>query len=117
VHTKEKIMHFKKIGLVTLLAAALLGSAVAGCSSNQPMPAQKAGSFVDDSYLTSAVKSKMAVDEGLKSFDIKVITNAQVVTLSGTLPTSALRDQAQTVAQSVDGVKSVVNDIEVKSGS
>ena len=49
-------MHFKKIGLVTLLTAALLGSVVAGCSSNQPMPAQKAGSFVDDSYLTTAVK-------------------------------------------------------------
>jgi hyperosmotically inducible protein len=108
-------MHFKKIGLVTLLATALLGSAVVGCSSNQPMPAQKAGTFVDDSYLTTAVKTKLAANEGLKSFDIKVITNQQVVTLSGTVPTSALRDQAVTVAKSVDGVKDVVDDIDVKS--
>jgi hyperosmotically inducible periplasmic protein len=108
-------MHFKKIGLVTLFAAALLGTAVTACSSNEPMPAQKAGSFVDDSYLTTAVKTKLTANEGLKAFDIKVITNAQVVTLSGTVPTAALRDQAVTVAKSVDGVKDVVDDIDVKS--
>ena len=109
-------MHFKNIGLVSLLTAALLGSALAGCSSNAPMPAQKAGAFVDDSYLTTAVKSKLAVDSNLKSFiDIKVITDHQVVTLSGTVSTSALRDQAVSVAKSVDGVKDVVDNIEVKS--
>ncbi len=108
-------MHFKKIGLATLLTAALLGSVVAGCSSNEPMPAQKAGSFVDDSYLTTAVKTKLTANEGLKAFDIKVITEAQVVTLSGTVPTAALRDQAVTVAKSVDGVKGVVDNIDVKS--
>ncbi|HEY3644687.1 MAG TPA: BON domain-containing protein [Gammaproteobacteria bacterium] len=109
-------MHMnKKLGLVTILAATLLGTAVVGCSSNAPMPAQKAGAFVDDSYLTTAVKTKLAANEGLKSFDIKVITDHQVVTLTGTVPTSALRDEAGTVAQSVDGVKSVTNDIDVKS--
>ena len=110
-------MHMNKIGLVTLFAVALLGSAVVGCSSNAPMPAQRAGAFVDDSYLTTAVKTKLAANEGLKSFDIKVITNAQVVTLIGVVPTAALRDQAVTVAKSVDGVKGVVDNIEVKSGS
>jgi hyperosmotically inducible protein len=108
-------MHFKKLGLVTLLATALLGAAITGCSSNQPLPAQKAGAYVDDSYLTTAVKTKLAANEGLKVFDIKVITDAQVVTLSGTVPTSALRDQAVTVAKSVDGVKDVVDNIDVKS--
>ena len=108
-------MHFKKIGLVTLLAVAALGATVTACSSNEPMPAQKAGSFVDDSYLTTAVKTKLAANEGLKSFDIKVITDHQVVSLSGTVPTSALRDQAVTVAKSVDGVKGVIDNIQVKS--
>jgi osmotically-inducible protein OsmY len=108
-------MHIKKIGLVAMLAAALMGSAVVGCSSNQPMPAQKAGTFVDDSYLTSAVKTKLLAAPGINSFDIHVVTKDQVVTLSGTLPTDALRDQAVTVAKTVDGVKDVVSDIEVKS--
>jgi hyperosmotically inducible periplasmic protein len=108
-------MHIKKLGLVTMLAAALIGSAVVGCSSNQPMPAQKAGTFVDDSYLTSAVKTKLLAAPGINSFDIHVVTKDQVVTLSGTLPTDALRDQAVTVAKTVDGVKDVISDIEVKS--
>ena len=108
-------MHINKLGLVTLLAASLLGTAVVGCSSNEPMPAQKAGTFVDDSYLTTAVKTKLAANEGLKSFDIKVITDHQVVSLSGTLPNDALRDEAVGVAKSVDGVKGVIDNIQVKS--
>ena len=108
-------MHINKLGLVALLAASLLGTAVIGCSSNEPMPAQKAGTFVDDSYLTTAVKTKLAGDEGLKSFDIHVETSHQVVVLTGTVPTDALRDQAVTVAKSVDGVKDVVDKIDVKS--
>lgn len=111
-------MHMnKKFGLVTILAVSLLGATVAGCSSNAPMPAQRAGAFMDDSYLTTAVKTKLAADEGLKSFDIKVITDHQVVTLIGVVPTAALRDQAVSAAKSVDGVKGVVDNIEVKSGS
>jgi len=101
-----------------LMALILSGAAlvtVAGCSSDQPMPAQRAGSFMDDSYLTTAVKSKLLANEGLKSFDIKVITDHQVVTLKGTLPTEALREQAITVAKSVEGVKDVVSELEVKS--
>lgn len=101
-----------------LMALVLSGAALfilAGCSSDQPMPAQRAGSFMDDSYLTTAVKSKLLADEGLKSFDIKVITDHQVVTLKGTLPTDALREQAITVAKSVSGVKDVVSELEVKS--
>lgn len=111
-------MHFcKRIGLATFVAAALMGSALMGCSSNQPMPAQRAGSFMDDSYLTTAVKSKLAANEGLKSFDIHVSTSHQVVVLSGTLPNSALRDEAVSVAKSVSGVKDVVSNIQVNSGS
>lgn len=100
--------------LAVLLAAALAAS-LGGCASDKPMPGATVGTFVDDSYLTTAIKSKLAVDEGLKSFDIKVITEKQVVTLKGTLPTEALRDQAITVAKSVGGVKDVISEIEVKS--
>ena len=106
------------LNIRTIAAAcivAVIGLAGAACSTDKPMPGATAGNFMDDSYLTTAVKSKLAVDEGLKSFHIKVITDHQVVTLSGTLPTTALRDQAVTVAKSVGGVKEVVDDIEVKA--
>ena len=108
-------MRIKKIGLAALLVVAALATAVGGCSSTQPMPAQKAGTFVDDSYLTTAIKTKLLAAPGINSFDIHVVTKDQVVTLSGTVPTDALRDQAVAVAKTVDGVKDVVSDIEVKS--
>jgi len=108
-------MHIKKGTFVVILACTLFGAAVAGCSSEKPMPGATVGTFVDDSYLTSAIKAKLLADTGLKAFHIKVITEHQIVTLSGDLPTAALREQAETVAKSVDGVKGVVNDIQVKS--
>jgi hyperosmotically inducible protein len=111
----EQTMHIKKSIFTLILSIILLGAAVAGCSTEKPMPGATAGTFVDDSYLTSAIKAKLVVDTGLKAFDIKVITDHQVVTLSGTVPTSALRDQAVTVAKSVSGVKDVISKIEVKS--
>jgi len=108
-------MQFKKGSIIVILAATLLGAVMAGCANDKPMPGATVGTFVDDSYLTSAIKTKLLADTGLKAFHIKVITEHQVVTLSGTLPTAALREQAATVAKSVDGVKGVVNDIQVKS--
>ena len=107
-------MHIKTRILAAAVTAAVLAFAT-GCASDKPMPGATVGSFVDDSYLTSAVKTKLLGDEGLKSFHIKVITDKQVVTLSGNLPTSALRDQAVAVAKSVSGVKEVIDNIEVKA--
>jgi len=101
--------------LLALFLISGLVSGLAGCASDKPMPGATAGNFMDDSYLTTAVKSKLAVDAGLKTFSLKVITENQVVTLKGTVPTTALRDQAISVAKSVGGVKDVISEIEVKS--
>ncbi|HEX5339971.1 MAG TPA: BON domain-containing protein [Gammaproteobacteria bacterium] len=107
-----------KSGICILLAAivgtfAILG----GCASQQadkPMPGQQAGNLLDDSYLTTAVKTKLLGDISLKSFNVHVTTRNRVVTLSGTLPSDALRDEAVRVAKSVDGVVNVVSELEVK---
>ncbi|HSC48228.1 MAG TPA: BON domain-containing protein [Gammaproteobacteria bacterium] len=98
-----------------LLFAALLVLAVTGCASDKPMPGSTVGSFMDDSYLTSAVKTKLLGDTGLKAFHIHVVTKDRIVTLTGALPTTALRDEAVRTAKSVDGVKDVVSEIEIKS--
>jgi len=100
---------------LSLILAAVLALGVAGCASDKPMPGSTVGSFMDDSYLTSAVKTKLLGDTGLKAFHIHVVTKDRVVTLTGTLPTTALRDEAVTTAKSVDGVKDVVSEIEIKS--
>ncbi|MDE1887431.1 MAG: BON domain-containing protein [Gammaproteobacteria bacterium] len=75
------------------------------------------GSFADDSYLTSLVKAKLLGDTGLKAFHIHVTTRDQVVTLTGTVPTAALRDEAVQVAKGVGGVKGVIDDIRIGPNS
>lgn len=104
---------------IGVLIVAVLGvlTLLGGCASkqpDQPMAGQKVGSFMDDSYLTSAVKTKLLGDTGLKAFDVHVVTRKRVVTLSGTLPNAALRDEAISVAKSVGGVVNVISEIEVK---
>lgn len=79
------------------------------------MLGQRVGSYVDDSYLTSAIKTKLVGDIALKSFDIHVVTKNGVVTLSGTLPNTDLRDEAIRTAKSVDGVKDVVSEIKISN--
>ncbi|MGH8281559.1 MAG: BON domain-containing protein [Gammaproteobacteria bacterium] len=102
-----------RIPLLSLLAV-LSVATVSACSTNKPMVGATVGSFADDSYLTSTVKTKLLGDTGLKAFNIHVTTKNQVVTLSGTLPNTALRDEAVHVAKSVGGVRDVIDNIQVQ---
>lgn len=105
---KFGVLVFASLGMFTMLG---------GCASKpeQPMAGQRVGSFMDDSYLTSAVKTKLLGDSGLKSFHVHVTTENRVVTLSGVLPSDALRNEAIRIAKSVDGVVKVVSKLEVKA--
>ncbi|MGH8292908.1 MAG: BON domain-containing protein [Gammaproteobacteria bacterium] len=104
-----------RVVLLSLLAALSLAS-IGACSSNKPMVGATVGSFADDSYLTSVVKAKLLGNTGLKAFHIHVTTQAQVVTLTGTVPTAALRDEAVQVAKGAGGVKRVVDNIQIGPG-
>jgi len=108
-------MTIKSNILLMVLVSGIVALGSVGCASNkdQPMLGQRVGAYVDDSYLTSAVKTKLLGDIALKSFDIHVVTKAGVVTLSGALPNTYLRDEAIRTAKSVGGVKDVISEIRV----
>ncbi len=78
------------------------------------MLGQRMGTYMDDSYLTSAVKTKLVGNIALKSFDIHVATKNGVVTLSGTLPNTDLSNEAVHTAKSVSGVRNVIDNIGIK---
>ncbi len=104
---------YKILPIVALAGMAVLGGVGCASDNNQPMLGQRVGSYVDDSYLTSAIKTKLVGDISLKSFDIHVFTKNGVVTLSGTLPNTDLRDEAIRTAKSVGGVKDVISEITI----
>jgi osmotically-inducible protein OsmY len=69
---------------------------------------------VDDSVITTKVKSLLAADDFLKSFQISVETYKGIVQLSGFVNSQAAVDKAVEIAKSVQGVESVKNDLIVK---
>lgn len=70
---------------------------------------------VDDATLTAKVKTALIAEPGISALAINVDTKDSVVTLTGQCDTQANVDRAIAVAQSIDGVKSVTNNLTVKS--
>lgn len=78
--------------------------------------AQKVERKVDDAAITASVNASLAKDPDLSAMKIDVDTKSGVVTLSGPAPTAAAKDRATSLAQAVDGVAGVNNNLEVRAG-
>ena len=87
-------------------------AALVACASTSKQ--SSTGEYVDDSVITTKVKSLLAEDDFLKSFRISVETYKGVVQLSGFVNSRQAVDKASQIAYSVKGVKSVKNDLIVK---
>ena len=91
---------------------AALGLALAGCSSSPE--SRGTGQVVDDAGLTARVKTAIGREAGLgTATNVNVTTYRGVVQLSGFVDSQQIADRAAEVARSVDGVKSVQNDLRV----
>jgi len=77
--------------------------------------AERAGEKIDDAAITAKVKTALVGEPGLKALQINVDTANGVVTLTGAVDTSQNLDRATQVAQSIEGVKSVDNRLNVKA--
>ncbi|GAB4508992.1 MAG: molecular chaperone OsmY [Sulfuricaulis sp.] len=75
---------------------------------------QGAGAYLDDSAITAKVKSAFVTDKEVSALNIKVETNNGVVQLSGFASSRQEIDRAGSLARSVQGVKSVENNIQLK---
>jgi hyperosmotically inducible periplasmic protein len=101
----------------TLAAAAVALSlvATAGCAVSRGQ--QTAGAYVDDSAITASVKTRMLDNPNVAGTSITVETLNGTVMLSGFAKSQKEKTTAESVARSVDGVKSVKNEITVRPGA
>ena len=83
-----------------------------GCGSTATK--EGTGEYVDDSVITTKVKTAIFNDSSLKVNEINVETFKGVVQLSGFVKSQADIDKAVQVARGVAGVKSVKNDMRLK---
>lgn len=96
----------------TAFFLALALTAVLGCASTRTQ--EGTGEYVDDTVITSKVKSAIFGEPTLKSAEINVETFKGIVQLSGFVSSAADERKATELAGSVKGVKSVKDDMRVK---
>lgn len=99
-------------GMVKLLIFLTFIAASQGCSTTGSH--ESTGQYVDDSVVTTKVKSAIVNDLALKGFQINVKTYQGVVQLSGFVDSAQNANKAAELARGVTGVTDVKNDLIVK---
>ena len=94
-----------------VLFAAVLLSAL-GCASTDTR--ESTGEYVDDTVITTRVKTAIFNEPSLKVLQINVETYKNVVQLSGFVNSATDMSKALDVARDVPGVRSVRNDLRLK---
>ena len=98
--------------VIRFLVVLMMIAAFVACAST---PKQEGtGDYIDDSVITTKIKSQLANDEFLKSFQISVETRKGIVQLSGFVDSQKAKDKAGQIARGVGGVTSVRNNLVVK---
>lgn len=96
---------------MSILPVLALAWVLNGC---QAVTGQTLGENIDDTTITTTVKTKLAAEKGSTLTRVSVDTNRGVVQLSGVVATPADKALAERVARSVGGVKSVVNNLQIQ---
>jgi hyperosmotically inducible protein len=102
----------KRTIFISYLVVLMLIATFVACASSPKQ--ESTGEFVDDSVITTKVKSLLANDDFLKSFQISVETRKGIVQLSGFVDSQDAVNKAGQIAMNVKGVKSVENSLIVK---
>lgn len=100
---------FKHYATVAVVAAGLVA---AGCSVFRGQ--STAGQYVDDVAITTKVKAELVNSKRVDGLDVNVDSMNGNVRLSGWGSSAAEIRAAGEIARSVEGVKSVDNDLKVK---
>jgi hyperosmotically inducible protein len=90
-------------GWLSVVAVTMVGMMTVACAQT-------------DAGITTAVKSKLAADDTVKSYRIDVDTKDKVVSLKGDVDTEMGRTRAIELARATEGVRDVVDNLRVAPG-
>lgn len=96
--------------MVNSFVAVLFVLSLAGCQS---MTGKTAGQNIDDSTLTARVKTKLVSEKAANFTRIDVDTNNGIVYLNGVVPDARQKAKAEDLARDTNGVKKVINNLQV----
>jgi hyperosmotically inducible protein len=95
-----------------ILGALILSLQLSACTT---ITGESLGQNIDDTTITTTVKSKLALEKASSLTRIGVDTVKGVVHLTGVVESTAVRDRATAVAREVGGVRDVVNNLQIQS--
>ena len=101
--------HFTRISILVAASAMLV---LGGCATGGQQ--ETTGQFIDDTTVTTRVKTAIYQDPMLKSAEINVETFKGRVQLSGFVSSYDNMDRAVMVTKAVSGVTAVGNDMRLK---
>ena len=93
------------------IVTALFVMILMGC---QAMTGKTAGQNVDDATITASVKSTLVADKAANLTRVDVDTNNGVVALNGVVESGEQKTRAEQLARRVDGVRNVVNNLQIQ---
>ena len=96
----------------TILFAVVLALVLGGCATDTK---KQAVEYFDDTTITTKVKTKLFDDPQTSGFAISVKTYQGTVQLSGFVTSDKEKDRAAELTKDVPGVKSVKNDLIIKT--
>ena len=105
--------NLKKLARITGASAIMATAVLTGCQSDRHSD-RTAGRALDDKIITESVEEKLQREPVYKFSDVDVKTFAGVVQLSGFVRTEEQKRRAGEIAQQIEGVNRVVNNITLK---
>ena len=116
--TMGTVMKKKKNRLLPVAAmlTIILGLSV-GCKKQAENPATPTAAARTDDQITSDIQAKLTAEAALNGQNIQVTVQNGIATLSGAVPNDASRALAGNDSGSVDGVKTVVNNLTVQAAA
>ena len=98
----------------TLVAAmtAVVLLTTSGCAIHRDQ--ETVGAYIDDTTITTQIKSRFAEDKQVAATSIRVETLNGTVMLSGFAKSATEKNTAEAIARRVNGVRSVKNEIAIR---
>jgi osmotically-inducible protein OsmY len=108
-------MNARSLSFAAATALALAGLPLLGCATTPtPRTEESAGQWLDNTVITTRVKTALLAEPALKSYQIGVKSFKDTVQLSGFVDSHASAALAGRVTAAVPGVAAVKNDLIVK---
>ena len=104
-----------KTTLRSIAALAAVAVALTGCGT---MTVNPVAQFLDDSGTTTAIKTRLATEDGLGSLTgIGVTTHNDVVRLTGSVSDESQRARVESIARRIAGDNRVISEIHVTNSA